>query len=213
MSNKKVEKKKWSIPAYKVYITIMFIIGIISILVPYYSILLIHDIFGCGHHNSGLDGFFWQMGRALGFSSLIWFIISSIQGVTMNKHAKLFRKKAKARDLHCISSFLCIALTIIHLVLLFVSEPWRSIILRTDSEHFSLTIFRGKILSGVVFAVIMSAVSILSMFARKPKFMKKIGYRRFKIIHKIMMLSTVILLFHIIFINTELWIIFGLKLR
>ncbi|MFX0070851.1 MAG: ferric reductase-like transmembrane domain-containing protein [Candidatus Hermodarchaeota archaeon] len=186
---------------------------ILSIFIPYNIILYIHRAYGCRHHSGGIDGNLWEWGRALGFASLIWFVISSFQGITMNFHAKLLGKKKKARDLHCFSSFLCILFMIIHFSLLLNSEPWRSIILLTDSEHFGLRVFRAKIISGIIFGVVMSMVSILSIFARSPKIMKKIGYKRFKYIHWFMMVLTVVLIFHIIYINTEIWIIVGEKIR
>jgi predicted ferric reductase len=145
-------------------------------------------------------------GRALGFTALTWFIISTFQGIFMNKHAKLFHKKRKARDLHCLSSFLCILFMTLHVFFLLTSEPWRSIFLGLDRKHFSTQVFQLKIQSGVIFAAIMVSVSILSLFTRKSKYMKKIGYKRFRVIHWIMMIFTILLVFHILYINTELWI-------
>ncbi|TFG25871.1 MAG: hypothetical protein EU532_11205 [Promethearchaeota archaeon] len=200
---------------FHLYLIIEFLILIPSILIPHYIIIQIHAIYGCGHHSGGIDGDLWEWGRAFGWTALIWFIISSFQGFTMNKHAKLFHKrgKRKARDLHCISSFLCILFAFSHFYLLYISEPWRSIFFRSDREHFSFNIFQLKIGTGVYFAVVMTIVSILSMAARESKIMKIIGYRRFRIIHWIIMISTIILIIHILYINTEIWIITGGRLR
>ncbi|TFG09027.1 MAG: hypothetical protein EU539_00515 [Promethearchaeota archaeon] len=131
----------------------------------------------------------------------------------MNKHAKLFHKKSKARDLHCFSSFVCIFFVLVHVYFLYISEPWRSIFLRTDRDHFSWNVFQFKIITGVYFMIIMTMVSILSLIVRNPKLMKKIGYKRFRWIHWIMIISTVLLLVHVIYINTEIWIIYGDKIR
>jgi predicted ferric reductase len=187
----------------------MVIILYLSIVIPYEIIKEISRSYGCTHHTTGgreADGILWMRGRALGFTALIWFIISTFQGIFMNKHAKLFHKKRKARDLHCISSFLCILFVFIHVYFLFISEPWRSIFLGLDRRHFSTRIFQLKIQSGIIFLVIMTSVSILSVITRKSKYMKKISYKRFRIIHWIMMVFTILLAFHIIYINTELWI-------
>jgi predicted ferric reductase len=200
-------KKK--IPWFTIYLLMMAFILYLSIIIPYEIIKDISRNYGCTHHTTGgreADGILWMRGRALGFTAIIWFIISSFQGIFMNKHAKLFRKKRKARDLHCISSFLCIFFAFIHVYFLFISEPWRSIFLGLDRAHYSTNIFQLKIQTGIIFAVIMTSVSILSIITRKPKYMKKIGYKRFRIIHWIMMIFTIVLIFHIIYINTELWI-------
>ena len=201
-----------NIRIYYFYLIIELIIIIPSIIIPHRFILLVHDYYGCGHHSGGIDGDLWEWGRALGWTALIWFIISSFQGFTMNKHAKLFHKKREARDLHCISSLLCILFFLLHVYYLFISEPWRSIFFMRDREHFAYRIFQIKIGTGIYMAIVMSLVSILSFAARDAKFMKKIGYKRFCIIHWIMIISTIILIVHILFINTEVWIITGRKL-
>jgi hypothetical protein len=202
-------EKKRSLPWFAIYLLIMIFILYFSVVIPYEIIKEISRSYSCTHHTTGgreADGIIWMRGRSLGFTSLIWFIISIFQGIFMNKHAKLFHKKRKARDLHCISSFLCILFMAIHVFLLFISEPWRSIFLNIDREHFSYRVFQIKIQIGIIFATIMVIVSILSVFARKPKYMKKIGYKKFKIIHWIMMIFTFLLIIHILYINTELWI-------
>ena len=197
------------IPWFLIYLIIEFVIIYLSIVIPYEIIKNISRSYGCTHHTSGgreEDGISWMRGRALGFTALIWFIISTIQGIFMNKHAKFFHKKRKARDLHCLSSFLCILFMTLHVFFLLTSEPWRSIFLGLDRKHFSTQVFQLKIQSGVIFAAIMVSVSILSLFTRKSKYMKKIGYKRFRVIHWIMMIFTILLVFHILYINTELWI-------
>ena len=202
-------KRKRNIPWFAIYLLVMVIILYFSVVIPYEIIKDISRSYGCTHHTTGgreADGILWMRGRALGFTALIWFIISSFQGIFMNKHAKLFHKKRKARDLHCISSILCILFMTIHVYFLLTSEPWRSIFLGLDREHFSTRVFQIKIQTGITFATIMTIVSILSLFARKPKYMRKIGYKRFKIIHWIMMIFTIVLIIHVLYINTELWI-------
>lgn len=204
------DKKKY---IFLIYLIIELLIVIPSIIIPHNIILLIHDYYGCGHHSGGIDGDLWEWGRALGWTALIWFIISSFQGFTMNKHAKLFHKKRRAWDLHCISSLLCILFFLLHVYFLFVSEPWRSIFLMRDKEHFPYRIFEFKIGTGIYMAIVMTSISILSFAARDIRVMKKIGYKRFRIIHWIMIISTIILIIHIVFINTEIWIITGRKVR
>ena len=209
MSDINTPSEKKRIPWYTIYLLVMVIILYLSIVIPYEIIKEISRSYGCTHHTTGgreADGILWMRGRALGFTALIWFIISTIQGIFMNKHAKLFHKKRKARDLHCISSFLCILFVFIHVYFLFISEPWRSIFLGLDRRHFSTEIFQLKIQSGIIFLIIMTSVSILSVITRKSKYMKKIGYKRFRIIHWIMMVFTILLAFHVLYINTELWI-------
>jgi len=205
-----LEDKKISI--FLFYLLIELIIVILSIIIPHNLIILVHAYYGCGHHSGGTNGDLWEWGRAFGWTALIWFIISSFQGFTLNKHAKLFRKKRKARDLHCISSLLCILFFLLHVFCLFISEPWRSILLLRDREHFTYRVFQFKIGTGIYMAIIMTIVSLLSFAAREAKVMKKIGYKRFRIIHWIMMVSTIILIIHILYINTEIWIITGSKL-
>lgn len=206
-----LEDKK--INLFHFYLIIELIIVILSIIIPHNLIILIHRLYGCGHHSGGADGDIWEWGRAFGWTALIWFIISSFQGFTINKHAKLFHKKKKARHLHCISSVLCILFFLLHVYCLVISEPWRSIFLLRDKAHFSYRIFQFKIGTGIYMAIIMTSVSLLSFAALDAKVMKKIGYKRFRIIHWIMIVSTVILIIHILYINTEIWIITGYKTR
>lgn len=200
---------------FQFYFIIEILIIIPSVLLPYNFIIYIHRDYGCRHHSGGLDGILWQWARTFGWTALIWFIISIFQGFFMNKHAKLFHKKGKkrARDLHCISSFLCISFAFFHFYLLYISEPWRSIFFRSDREHFSFFMFQLKIGTGIYFIIVMSIISIISLAARNSKFMIKIGYKKFRLIHWIMIISTIVLIFHIIYLNTEIWIITGNKLR
>ncbi|TFG07307.1 MAG: hypothetical protein EU539_05240, partial [Promethearchaeota archaeon] len=119
----KKKVKKYQITAFQVYLIVELVIIYLSIVIPHEIILSIHRDYGCGHHSGGIDGDLWEWGRALGFTSLIWFAISSFQGFLMNKHAKLFHKKSKARDLHCFSSFVCIFFVLVHVYFLYISEP------------------------------------------------------------------------------------------
>jgi len=206
-----LEDKK--INLFHFYLIIELIIVILSIIIPHNIIILIHRLYGCGHHSGGTDGDLWEWGRAFGWTALIWFIISSFQGFTMNKHAKLFHKKRKARYLHCISSVLCILFFLLHVYYLFISEPWRSIFFMSDRAHFTYQMFQFKIGTGIYMAIIMISVSLLSFAALDAKVMKKIGYKRFRIIHWIMIVSTIILAVHVLYINTEVWIITGYRTR
>ncbi len=195
---------RYEIPWFFVYLIIEAIVVILSILIPFEIIKSISISYKCKHHNAG--GELWMWGRSLGFTTLIWFVISTFQGIFMNKHAKLFHKKRKARDLHTISSLICIVFMILHFSILLTSQPWRSVYLMTQRRHFPYEIFHLKIQLGVVAGTVMVIVTILSAFARKPQIMKKIGYKRFKIIHRIMMVFTIVILIHVLYINTELWI-------
>ena len=197
------------LPWFLIYLLIEVIFLYYSIVIPHEIIKSISSEYKCKHHTTGgreIDGFSWMWGRSLGFTTLIWFIISTFQGIFMNKHAKLFHKKRKARDLHAISSVICIFFMFLHFYILLTSEPWRSVYLMTERQHFPYEIFHLKIYLGIVAGAVMVIVSILSVFARKPKIMKKIGYKRFKIIHRIMMIFTIVIIIHVIYINTELWI-------
>jgi len=190
------------IPWFLVYLIIEAIILYFSIVIPHEIIKNISRDYKCRRHTTGgneIDGFAWMWGRSLGFTTLIWFIISTFQGIFINKHAKLFHKKRRARDLHCISSFICIFFMFIHFIVLLTSEPWKSVYLRTERAHFPYEVFDLKIQLGITVGVVMILVS-------EPKIMKKIGYKRFKIIHWIMMIFTVVLIIHVLYINTELWI-------
>ncbi len=204
-----ISKAKKKIPWFLIYLLIECILIYLSILIPHEIIKTISYDYSCKHHTTGawaVDGEFWMWGRSLGFTALIWFIISTVQGIFMNKHAKLFHKKKKARDLHCISSIVCIFFMVLHLSILLISEPWRSVYLMTERRHFPYEVFHLKIQLGIVAGTVMTIVTILSAFARKPKIMKFIGYKRFKIIHRIMMAFTIAIIIHVLYINTELWI-------
>ncbi|TFG25325.1 MAG: hypothetical protein EU529_01225 [Promethearchaeota archaeon] len=199
------EKKNW----YKTFISLDFLILLFSIIIPLILIILNHQINGCHHHISRArrnNGLLWILGRSLGFTTLIWFIISSYQGFTTNKHAKLFHSKRKANDFHCIGALITNIMLGFHVLFLFISEPWRSVILTKDINHFPIILYRLKIWTGIVFAIAMIFVSILSFYLRDIKNLKKFRYKRFILIHRIMLLLTVILVVHIFLINTEIMI-------
>jgi len=199
------KKKNW----YKTFISLDVLILFFSIIIPLILIVLNHQINGCHHHTSrgrGIDAILWILGRSLGFTTLIWFIISSYQGFTTNKHAKLFHSKRKAKDFHCIGAFLTNIMLGFHVLFLFISEPWKSVILSKRIEHYAFSLFRIKIWTGIIFALIMIFVSILSFYLRDMKKLKKFGYKRFILVHRIMLFLTIILVIHILLINTELWI-------
>jgi predicted ferric reductase len=142
----------------------------------------------------------------LGFTTLSWFILSSFQGFTTNKHAKLFHGKRKAKDFHCIGALITNIILGFHVLFLFISEPWRSVALAKNIEHYPYNLFLIKIWTGIIFAFIMIFVSILSFYLRDMKKLKKFGYKRFILVHRIMLILTIILVIHIFLINTELWI-------
>ena len=197
------------LPWFLIYLLVEVILLYCSIVIPHEIIKSISIDYKCKHHTTGgreIDGMSWMWGRSLGFTTLIWFIISSFQGISMNKHAKLFHKKRKARDLHAISAFICIFFMFLHFYILLTSEPWRSVYLMTERKHFPYEIFHLKIYLGIVAGTVMVIVSILSVFARKSKIMKIIRYKRFKRIHWIMMIFTIVIIIHVVYINTELWI-------
>lgn len=199
------KRKNW----YKRFIYFDILILIISIIIPLILIRLNHEINGCHHHTAGgrgIDAILWTLGRSFGFTTLIWFIISSFQGFTTNKHAKLFHSKRKAKDFHCIGAFLTNIILGFHVLFLLISEPWKGVIFRKRMEHFGDYLFRIKIWTGIIFALIMIFVSILSFYLRDVKKLKKFGYKRFILIHRIMLVLTIVLIIHIFLINTELWI-------
>ena len=206
-NNKSNSKKKKNL--YKTFIYLDFLILFFSIIIPLILIILNHQINGCLHHTSrgrGIDAALWILGRSLGFTTLTWFIISSYQGFTTNKHAKLFHSKRKAKDFHCIGALITNIILGFHVLFLFISEPWKSVILSTRIKHYALLLFQIKIWTGIIFASIMIFISILSFYLRDMKKLKKFGYKRFILVHRIMLILTIILVIHILFINTELWI-------
>ena len=146
--NSNKSKVSNNIPWFLIYLVIEIVIIYLSVVIPYEIIKTISRSYGCTHHTTGgreADGISWMRGRALGFTALTWFIISTFQGIFMNKHAKLFHKKKKARDLHCLSSFLCILFMALHVFFLLTSEPWRSIFLGLDRKHFSTQILLSHV--------------------------------------------------------------------
>lgn len=194
---------------YKTLIYVDFVLLFLSIIIPLILVILNHQINGCHHHISRgrrMDAILYILGRSLGFTTLIWFIISSYQGFTTNKHAKLFHSKRKANDFHCIGALITNILLGFHVLFLFTSEPWKSVILSKRIEHFSLLIYQIKIWTGIIFAAFMIFISILSFFLRDIKKLKKFGYKRFILVHRIMLILTIIMVIHILFFNTELWI-------
>ncbi|MFX1394391.1 MAG: hypothetical protein ACFFAH_12565 [Promethearchaeota archaeon] len=199
------ENKNW----YKIFLFLDFLILFLSIVIPLILILLNHQINGCYHHTArrrGIDGILWILGRTLGFITLIWFIFSSFQGFTTNKHAKLFHGKRKANDFHCIGAFITNLMLGLHILFLFISEPWKSVILRNRIDHYAYLLFMIKIWTGIIFALFMVFISILSFYLRDIKKLKKFGYKRFIFIHRIMLILTIVLMIHVFLINTELWI-------
>ena len=205
-------KKNW----YKILLVVDLVILLISIIIPFYLIWLNHQLNGCFYHlpmsrgrRSNLS-ILWIFGRALGFSTLIWFIFSSFQGFTTNFHAKLFNGKKKAQDFHCIGAFITSMVLAFHILFLIISEPWYSVIFKSNIAHFPYLTFAIKIWTGIIFAIIMISVSILSFYLRDIQKLKKFGYKNFILIHRIMLIYAIMLVIHIFLINTELLILNGI---
>ena len=203
-SNSKKKKNR-----YKIYIYLDFLILFFSIIIPLILIILNHQFNGSYHYISRgrrSNVILWILGRSLGFTTLIWFIISSYQGFTTNKYAKLFHSKRKANDFHCIGALITNIMLGFHVLFLFLSEPWISVILTKKIAHFHITLHSLKIWTGIIFAIVMILISILSFYLRDIKKLKKFRYKRFILIHRIMLVLTIILVVHIFLINTEIMI-------
>jgi len=204
-------KERLNDQIFKKYFTILIFIYLLAIIVPYILVNLNHSINHCNHHTSpknGLDGVLWILGRSLGFSLFISFVITSYVGYKMRPLAKKFHAMKKARFLHHFSSIITLLLLSIHVLALVFSEPWNSLIFEFEKNHFPLTIFLLKLWTGIIFGIMMTFLLIFFFLLREPKKMRKFGYKRFIFLHRVMMIATILLAIHIFLLNTELVIMF-----
>jgi hypothetical protein len=162
----------------------------------------------CLHHIEEEGGSFWILGRAFGFTTLIWFIVSTLYGIYTKKLARVFNSYPKARDFHCLNASITLAIFFAHIGFLLSSDPWGPLIFDGESNHIPQDLFMLKIGTGVIFGIIMASVSFSAFYFRNMKNMKKFGFRNFIKLHYIMLCLSVILAVHIFLINTELMIIF-----
>lgn len=200
----KSEKKSAKLPY---FIVLDVILLVFSILIPF-ILVNANQTGSCLHHLEEDNGSLWVVGRALGFTTFIWFIISTLFGINTKKLAKVFKSYQKARDLHCVNAAITIIVFLIHVGSLLGSEPWGELIFDGKYNHIPYPLFVTKLWTGVLFGIVMFSVSVSAFYFRDMKRMKKFGYKNFIKIHYIMLCLSVILGIHIFLINTELIIIF-----
>ncbi|MFX1452322.1 MAG: hypothetical protein ACFFCM_15900 [Promethearchaeota archaeon] len=200
----KLVKKTSKLPF---FIILEIILIIISIVIPY-LLVNANQTDSCLHHLEEDNGSLWVVGRSFGFTTVTWFIISNLFGISTKRIAKWFGSYKKARDLHCLNASITIIAFLIHIGSLLGSEPWGDLIFDGDSNHLPYSLFLTKLLTGVAFGVIMFCVSISAFYFRDLKKMKKFGFKNFIKIHYIMLSLSVLLGIHIFLINTELLIMF-----
>lgn len=188
------------------YILLDLIILGFSLLIP---IILIsfNQTNACIHHIEQSGGTLWILGRALGFTTFIWLGITLYKGAKTKIIAKKFDSYPKAKNYHCFSALLTNIIFITHVLLLLNSDPWGPLIFRGEYSHMPLGLFVIKLWTGIIFGVIMVAVTILFFYLRDTDRFKKFGYKLFIRIHYIMLIFTIILAIHIFLINTEILVI------
>ncbi len=201
-SKKHSTEKNW----YRLFLILNLILLIISIIIPLILVNL-NQTGSCLHHIEEEGGFSWILGRALGFSTLIWFIFSTFIGAKTKKIAKLFHSYPKAKNYHCISAFITNILFLIHVLVLLNSDPWGPLIFEREYNHMPPALFAIKIWTGIIFGIVMFLSSFLFLYLKDVKKLKKFGYKKFIKIHYIMLILTIVLAIHIFFINTEIMII------
>ena len=209
----KFEKKSTKLPY---FIVLDVILLVFSILIPF-ILVNANQTGSCLHHLEEENGSLWVVGRALGFTTFIWFIISTLFGINTKKLAKVFKSYQKALFLvsylplivlHCVNAAITIIVFLIHVGSLLGSEPWGELIFDGEYKHIPYPLFVTKLWTGVLFGIVMFSVSVSAFYFRDMKRMKKFGYKNFIKIHYIMLSLSVILGIHIFLINTELLIIF-----
>jgi len=200
----KSEKKSAKLPYFIVLVVILLVF---SILIPF-ILVNANQTGSCLHHLEEENGSLWVVGRAFGFTTFIWFIISTLFGINTKKLAKVFKSYQKARDFHCVNAAITIVVFLIHVGSLLGSEPWGELIFDGKYNHIPYPLFITKLWTGVLFGIVMFSVSVSAFYFRDMKRMKKFGYKNFIKIHYIMLSLSVILGIHIFLINTELLIIF-----
>ena len=189
------------------FIILDIIILIISIVIPLVLVRL-NQTESCLHHIEEGDGSLWVLGRALGFTTLIWFIISTLFGIYTKKLVRVFGSNSKARDFHCLNASITIIIFLAHISSLLSSDPWGPLIFDGEYNHIPPALFMIKLWTGVIFGIVMFSVSFSAFYFRNMKNMKKFGFRNFIKLHYVMLSLSVILAVHIFLINTELLIIF-----
>lgn len=189
------------------YIILDIIFLILSIIIPF--ILVSQNQTGsCLHHIEDSEGSLWIVGRAFGFTTLTWFIISTTYGIRTKKLARAFRSYKKARDFHCLNALLTIIIFFIHVASLLSSDPWGNLIFDGEYNHIPLPLFTTKLATGIIFGIIMFSVSMSAFYFRDMNRMKKFGFKNFIRIHYIMLSLSILLGIHIFLINTEILVIF-----
>jgi len=188
------------------YIGLDNIFLILSIVIP--LVLVGRNQTGsCLHHIEDSEGSFWVVGRALGFSTFIWFIISTFYGIRTKKLGQAFKSYQKARDFHCINAVITLTVLVIHVTSLLSSDPWGELLFDRESNHLPFPLFLTKVLMGIAFGLIMVSVSLSSFIFRDMKRMKRFGFKNFIKIHYIMLILSFLLAIHIFLINTEILVI------
>jgi hypothetical protein len=189
------------------FIGLDIVLIIISIIIP---LMLVgaNQTGSCLHHLEEDNGFLWVVGRSFGFTTFMWFIISTLFGINTKKIAKFFKSYQNARDLHCINAAITLAVFVVHIGTLLGSEPWGELIFDGEYNHIPYPLFLIKLWTGVLFGIIMASVSVSAFYFRDMNKMKRFGYKNFIKIHYIMLSLSIILGVHIFLINTEFLIIF-----
>ena len=189
------------------FVILEVILLMFSILIPYFLVNA-NQTGSCLHHLNEDNGFLWIVGRAFGFTTFTWFIISALFGIKTKKIANVFGSYKKARDLHCLNATITIVVFLVHIGSLLGSEPWGDLIFDGEANHLPYPLFLTKVLTGVLFGIIMVSVSVSAFYFRDLSRMKRFGFKNFIKIHYIMLSLSMILGIHIFLINTEILIIF-----
>ncbi len=189
------------------FIVLDIVILVISILIPL-MLVKANQTGSCLHHLEEDNGILWVVGRSFGFTTFIWFIISTLFGIKTKKLAKVLKSYKSARDLHCLNATIMIVVFLVHIGTLLGSEPWSDLIFDGEYNHIPYPLFLIKIWTGVLFGIIMVSVSGSAFYFRDLNKMKRFGFKKFIKLHYIMLSLSIILGIHIFLINTELLIIF-----
>ncbi len=192
---------------YPLFLVIILIILIISIIIPLFLVNLNQNR-SCLHHIEEDNGTLWIVGRALGFTTFVWFIVSSIFGINTKKIAKSFKSYQKARNLHCLNATITITVFLIHIGTLLGSDPWGDLIFDGEYNHIPYPLFMVKLWTGILFGLIMFSVALSAFYFRDLERMKKFGFKNFIKVHYIMLSLSFLLGIHIFLINTEFLILF-----
>ena len=205
MSSLKQSSKNKSTKLF-IYIGLDIIFLILSVIIP--LVLVGRNQTGsCLHHIEDAEGLGWIIGRALGFSTFTWFIISTFYGIRTKKLARAFKSYQRARDFHCLNAVFTITILAIHVTSLLTSDPWGELLFDGESNHLPFLLFLTKIAMGIIFGIVMFSVSMSAFIFRDMKRMKRFGFNNFIKIHYIMLLLSFLLAIHIFLINTEMLVI------